>query len=368
MKTSQAHLLCAAPLLALLITGRLHAQAPAAPEPPVDPALPAGVELDPETARVLEELKKVEETVQNSRSKNNFAAVEIIRQAAGSEAAAVELWMDSTRDVDFKIKDRKEAEWRQQRDRLSARLGQPGGATAIKMNLQYLLLTIKAASAAKPEEKDEVMKNLVGFLEDAARAARELLPNQDIFHQQVLSTPVARRFKLDQTVQVRMPWAPTPELTAAYESALLPYYREKGDPAQLQQLWTRRLQQEAAWVAARENEFEKHHYREFRQPSLEFSMALDLYKAGKADALQRMMQIIQQNPGHKDAPHWLHNMKQAVIARALAQQTQTAPAGGTTPPEPPEDTTAGGGGTTPPEVPSPNFRPSPQGFPPSLRR
>jgi hypothetical protein len=314
--------------------------APATPEPPA----PA---LSPEDARVLAQLEKIAEAVTKSRSSNNFAAVDAIREAAGAEAKALELWLDSVREADFRAKDRKDAEWRQWRDGAGRRLNQPGTGKALQLHFQYLLLTIKAAGATKEPDRIEVLGNLVSFLDDLARNGKDVIANRQVLDQSVLSTAVARRFKLDSTVKVEGAWVMTPAaIGSIYDTVILPFYREKKDAAKLQSMWNRRMQQEAALVAAAESDFDKKFFREVTQPRLEWGLARDLFIAGNRESANKLLMIISQNPGHKDAPQWVQDLRALITAPPESLDALAATT--TPPPEPPESTPGASTGGAPP--------------------
>ena len=69
-----------------------------------------------EAGKLLEQLKSLEETVTKARTGNNLAAVDEIREAAGAEAKAVALWIESVRETEFRDKDKKESDFRAWRE------------------------------------------------------------------------------------------------------------------------------------------------------------------------------------------------------------------------------------------------------------
>jgi hypothetical protein len=370
----------------LLLSGVVSGQ-DAPPVPPVEPPTPApavspappATAPSPEDAKLLEQLEKIAEGVAKSRTSNNFSAVNAIRDAAASEAKAVELWLESVREADFRAKDKKEAEWRQWRDGAARRLHQPGAGVALRLHFQYLLLTIKAAGATKEPDRIEVLGNLTSFLDDLARNAKEALANRQVLDQGVLSTAVARRFKLDSTVKVEGPWVQAPgDIAAMYDTVILPFYREKKDTARLQSVWTRRMQQQAALVAATESDFDKRMFREITQPRLEWGLARDLFLAGNRESGSRMLMIISQNPGHKDAPQWVDDLR-ALLTTPPDGLAELAAKLTTPPPEAPEPGPGASGNGAPadpvaenrppgpePSGPTPNRRPPRRDFPPNL--
>jgi hypothetical protein len=334
------------------------------------PSLPAP---DSEEAKWLEQLQKIEETVSKARSGNNMAAVDVIREAASSEAKAIDLWMDSVRDADFRGKDKKDAEWRQWRDGAARRLQAPGGGASLRLHFQYLLLTIKASAARTDEERAAVIGDLFSYLDDLARGGKDMLANRQALDQAVLGTPVARRFKLDATVTPPDGWSPLPgDIGTIYESTILPFYRAKKDAARLQSAWTKRVQQEAALAAAADSEFQVKFFREVTQPRLEWGMARDMFLAGNRQAGGKMLMVINQNPAHKEAPAWAKELRDL-----LTRPPEPAPVTAATPPPEAPDASAEPAevpkdesreATVPEPTPTSTVRrPPPAAFPPNLR-
>jgi hypothetical protein len=204
-----------------------------------------------------------------------------------------------------------------------------------------------------------------------------MLANRQALDQPVLSTAVARKFKLDSTLTPPDGWSPLPaDIGTIYESAILPFYRAKKDPARLQSVWTKRIQQEGALASAADSEFQTKYFREVAQPRLEWGMARDMFRAGNRQAATKMLMVINQNPGHKDALEWVKDMRDL-----LSRPPEPGPAtAGTPPPEPPstpapevpkdesasEPATSGASspGTSTESTPR---RPPSTGFPPNLR-
>jgi len=338
-------------------------------------AAPVGAQngASPDPAKLLEQLKALEETVTKARTGNNLAAVDAIREAAAADTKAVALWIESVRETEFREKDKKEAEFRAWREAQGRRLSDPGAAGALRLHLHYLLLTIRATTVATDEDRAELLTSLLAYLDELSRADKEVLKNRLALDTSVLATPIARRYKLDITVRPPEGWTVTPgNLEAIYEMSILPYLREKKDAARLQTAWTRRLQQEAAMVATQNSEFVSKNHREVIVPGLEWAQARDLHRAGAPGATGKMLQIIQQNQAHKNAPVWIKELKSLLTGGAAEPGKAGAPAAGeefgTSPPEAPGPEPA----ARPPGTPAaPVPAPGPRGtatFPPNLPR
>jgi len=331
-----------------------------------------------DAAKLLEQLKALEETVTKARTGNNLAALDAIADAATADPKAIALWMDSVRETEFRDKDKKEAEFRAWRDGAGRRLSEPGAAGALRLHLQYLLLTIRASNATTEAERAEIFSPLLAYLDELANADKDVLKNRQALDSSVLATPIAKRFKLDVTLRPPEGWSLVPgNLEAIYENTIFPYLRLKKDVARLQTAWTRRIQQEAAQVATQNSEFVTKNYREVVLPSLEWAQAKDLYEAGSQAAAAKMLSVIQQNQAHKSAPQWIKELRSLLTGGAPGVATAAIPAAAadtteTTPPEAPEPEPAAAPAAAPPAAPATPPAPKPRGpvptFPPNLNR
>jgi len=301
-----------------------------------------------EPGKLLEQLKALEETVTKARTGNNLAAIDVIREASTAEAKAVALWMESVRETEFREKDKKESDFRAWREGPGRKLSEAGAAGALRLHLQYLLLTLQVTAATTEEARVQLFGPLLAYLDDLSRADKEVLKNRQYLDMSVLATPIARRYKLDITVRAPEGWSLVPgNLEAMYETTLLPALRERKDVVRLQTAWARRLQQEAAMVEAQGSEVVSRDYRETILPGLEWAQARDLQMAGDPGAAVRMLQLIQQNQSHRNAPQWIRELRSLLAPDAVG-------GGGVGPSGKP-----GSGATAPPEAPAPAAAPAP---------
>ncbi len=331
---------------------------PGGPAAPPTPPANSDVPDIPDADKLLEQLEKIEDTVTKARKTANSAAYDAIREAASNDQKAVALWLECIHELDFRAKDRKEADFRQWRDGPGKRMADGNGPAAMRMNLQYLLLTMRASEADTDAERSEVLSSLMSYLDVLAQNWKSLRDTRGLLDGSALNTPVARRFKLERSAQPKMGWCLSPSsVEEIYEVAILGPLREKQNLTKLQAAWTRRAQHQAAMAAA-EGDAGVKQYRESTQPRLEWTMARDLFAAGAPDGAPRMLRVIQTYQGHRDVTFWIDEMKRLLLAAKEAKSGTAAPAPmpvatgeGTTPPvaptTPPET-----GGTTPPEAPT----------------
>lgn len=281
--------------------------------------------LDADGLRVLEQLKKVEEATRKTHASMTSSVTPILREAASSDSKAIALWMECAREVDFREKGRKETEFREWKENMEKRLGGPGAGGAIRANLQFLLLAIRAAEAKTASEQAEVRSVLTSFMDGLPSLGKDVLRNP-LLRAAVLSTPIARRYKLHAIVQLPKGWPQDPAAVGtAYEEIILPPLREAKDAAKLQAAWQRWIRTEAAIATAKDSPPELKEYQDQRLPLLEWGMARDLFRAGSPYGTNGLLQTIQKYPTNPQINSWIEEVKMLLAERAEQGKADAAP-------------------------------------------
>ena len=101
-------------------------------------------------------LQKLEEMRANAESKVDAryrAAIAAYQAAMASDDAAMELYLNCVEKVNFKDQQRKNADFREWKRREEDRLSDPGIGLALRLQLRWLILTLRAAS--EKTERDQ---------------------------------------------------------------------------------------------------------------------------------------------------------------------------------------------------------------------
>ena len=337
--------------------------APTAPAPGEPPAAP----VDPAVQKILDELGKVSETVTKTRTGNNLGAYERIKDAMASDSKAVDLMLDCFHELNFKSREKKETEWRDWREKNAARFKEAGYTKALRLQLQYLALTIRAGQAVTEKEKEDAVMALISHIDDVVKSAdKELVSHRGPLDENVLSTIVARHFKLENSVALTMPWVyQAGDISAMYENVILPRYRAARDTSRLANAWRRRMEQQMTMATASGIDFDKTSFMETILPRLEWGEARDQYLAGNPSGSSMMLAVIKKYPGFKETPVWILELREFLqnpksVEAAATAAANPKPAAPTAAPAPPTPATA----TEPPKMPpqrTPGGLPGPGG-------
>ncbi|MCB1208049.1 MAG: hypothetical protein KDK97_01920 [Verrucomicrobiales bacterium] len=334
-----------APLcLMTLLSTALSAQAQTADPVPEIP-IPSAPVLTPEQVKnITTQLKELEAQIQRMRGDNLAAILQKLRTAAGSNAAAMALYEDCEKLVNIERKDvardeAKRAEERIERnaDRRSAdadEVKQNGDmATAIRIQLQYLILTLEAHEANDPAkmipklqayvqelvgQADKLRGRSLGFLGAGfgggggggrggqGGGAVGVGGGRNIF---------VEAFQLQRFLTVE-DWTNQPtDFSGMWNRTIFPVI-EKEKKEDLPAQWDLRINSEGAFRKGCMPEPEYLLWVQNELPALRWERAEHLYEHGPSaiNAMADMLKVVKENPGHADAPKWLKTLRELVGA------------------------------------------------------
>jgi len=201
--------------------------------------------LTPEQIENIEhELSRLEEVLEEQRLSSRSSALSAFQKASSSEKAAYEFYVNCVKKLEFDRKDARFSEFRKWRDRNEDRLRKDGNLAALRLQLKYLVLTLRAAEQVPLEILIPELERFVGNIV----ANTELLEEgMKLLRQPVHKTPFAELYELDQTLNMD-DWCFQPgDFIAVYTKSILPYYRRM-EPEGLPAAWERRIQLETDYV------------------------------------------------------------------------------------------------------------------------
>lgn len=285
---------------------------------------------------LLEQLERIRESVDSRISERFRAAIAAYQTAAASNEAAKEFYLRCVEKVDFEDQHKKSSEFREWKKREGDRLSDPGAGPALRMQLQWLILTLRASSeranaASLAESAREVLDAIYA---DAARFKGQ----QQILNQPVTATVFARAYEITEVQVERWPLAPA-MIGPIYEEILLPPLRHPDRLDQLRAAWLKRIQQEIArqeyWRsgdsgrkigtadALRPPEYQK--FLEEQVPALQWQMETDLFKAGdESGSALRMLAHLEKHITHASSREWADAFRGLI---APLPETSAPPAG-----------------------------------------
>ena len=280
---------------------------------------------------LIERLEKLRDSA-NARVDERFRlAISAYRNASASESSASELYLNCVEKVNFTDLRKKTADFREWKRKEAEKLAAPGLGLALRLQLSWLTLTLRAAS--EDPDHEALAAGAQDIIEAIARDADKLKQQRQLLTQPVTSTVFAKAYDIGEVRLQKWAMAPLP-LEAVYEQILLPPLRKPDGIQSLRAAWLRRIQQEMtiqeAWSAADANgnangngeqrkigtaaALRPPQYELFLAetvPALQWRMEVDLFKAGdqQASAL-RMLAHLEKHIAHKSAREWSDQFRQ----------------------------------------------------------
>jgi len=274
--------------------------------------------LTPEQlAKILSELKTIEEQVTSTRLKTRTSAVEAFRSAASSDKAVLEFYLTCIKEINFDRKEARASEFRDWREKNEARLKDPATLTAMRLQLQYLVLSLRCAEGV---DLETIVPELEAFINNIVSNHQALGDGLNTLKQPVSQTIFAQAYELDQSLRLN-DWSYTPgNIDTVYQKTLFPYYRKK-HPEMLMTAWDRRIAHETTLFQGEnaDNAPAQQKFQTERLPRLQWQRASDVFQnASQPQGALAMIQVLKSHPDHPDATEWVNQMKDLLQAPPAA--------------------------------------------------
>ncbi len=280
---------------------------------------------------LLEKIKELREGSQKRVGARYTTAHSAFRAAIQSDAAAHALFLNCTEKVQFEEKQKSGSEFRDWKRRHKERTDTPSFRRALRHQLNWLLLTLQAAS--EPKERDNMWSKALDHIDTILKDAEDLEGAQHLLRQPVLSTVFAEAYSVDNIDITDWPSSPL-QLEAVYEGLVLPSLRSLKTLSQLEQAWERRILHEGTvieiWNKPKKGLGRPEHsapmekFLEVRRPQLQWQKEMDLFQVGdQKGASLRMLKHLETYPSHRDIATWIAEFQSAVKGQA----TPPPPAG-----------------------------------------
>lgn len=259
--------------------------------------------------RILGELSTIEEVVTGKRVSTRKTAVAMFQNAAASDKATYEFFLECVKMLRFDEKGGSYSDFREWRERNEGSAKDESHLLAMRLQLQYLVLTLRAAEgvdrASIVPELEEFVGRIVANAELLEGAGWKTL------REPVNRTVFAEAYELNQSLQMEQ-WHYAPgDYAGVYEQTVLPYFRAE-NPAELPAAWDRRIQLESQLVelAAEEDESAIETFRDERLPRLHWQKGVDLFQhVSQQQGATALLQILRTNADHPDATKWIGEVK-----------------------------------------------------------
>lgn len=294
-------------------------------------AMPGWLSADPlsnvDRMELIERLDTLRNEAKSHALTRFDGASEAFREGMQTGDAATALYMKCVEKVDFIERDRKTSDFRDWRKRHDDRLDDETHALALRHQLRWTVLTMKAAG--NPDKAYSLAAEALEMLESIYQTPAELRPHTGVLAQSVSSTYFARAYGLTGYKIPDWPMSPLDRTTRGiqvegpFNKLIFPALREKGDFPALRNAWARRIKFEelAAGFWSKEGIDKKNPgmteaHEKFlleTQPKLTWQMEADLFQTGdERVAAINMLKHLQANLTHTDAREWEAQFRELV--------------------------------------------------------
>ncbi|MCH2064755.1 MAG: hypothetical protein MK194_13665 [Roseibacillus sp.] len=273
---------------------------------------------------LLEKIKDLREGSQKRVGARYTTAHSAFRAAIQSDAAAHALFLNCTEKVQFEDKQKSGSEFRDWKRRHKERTDTPSFRRALRHQLNWLLLTLQAAS--EPKERDNMWTKALDHIDTILKDAEDLEGSQHLLRQNVLNTVFAEAYSVDNIDITDWPNSPL-HLEAVYEGLVLPSLRSLKTLSQLEQAWERRILHEGTMIeiwnkpkkglSRPEHSAPMEKFLEVRRPQLQWQKQMDLFQVGdQKGASLRMLKHLETYPSHRDIATWIAEFQSAVKSQS----------------------------------------------------
>lgn len=296
--------------------------------PPVAPPTPAPKLTETQVATIMKQLTELETQIHQMRGSTLSSVLQKLRTAVSSDQAAMSLYLECETLVSLR-KEVDKAEARRREEAMQKNLERKGSggnakdqgdfASAVRLQLQYLILTLEAHESSD-EDLPKMVTKVQGYLQEVVAAAPKLKGQALNYLRAPLGgggrgNPIIEAFQLDRYLN-RKGWSNRPlDFGDIYIQTIFPAAEEANKEA-LPGLYDARISAEAAF--RQESMFEPEFvlWKQNELPALYWQRAVYLFEKGPTpiNAMADMLKLIKEYPSHADAPNWLKDLRKRVEA------------------------------------------------------
>lgn len=283
---------------------------------------------DSERKRLNKQLEQIIAHSQDTLTKRQTTAYRAYQSALTSDSEAIQLYLDCIEKVEFLDQGKKSSDFRDWKRNQKDRLADSGFRTALRHQLNWLLISIEASRSSEenyPSLAAKAQKALANLFNDA----RRLKGHHQLLQQSALHSAFARAYGFHTLKLNKWPTSPL-DIKPIYDDLVFPTLRKQGNTASLRAAWKQRISYEARMLeewspvpksstVGMKKDIRPPAYEKFlleKQPKLIWEMELDVYNAGdQSGSAPRMLQHISKNIMHNEAASWALQL-QALIKPA----------------------------------------------------
>lgn len=285
---------------------------------------------------LLENLEKIRENADSKVDARFRMAISAYREAMATDEAAMDFYLKCIEKVNFEDQQKKNADFRDWKRKEGDKLGEQGFRLALRYQLRWLILTLRAASEkAKTSELAAEAQEVVDAI---FRDADKLDSHGQMLNQPVTATVFAKAYEIGGIEKDDWPLSPV-QLEAVYGQIVFPPLRTPSRVESLRAAWIKRIQQEGIKVEAMNgggggrkngqaapNAGDHERFMTETVPELQWQMEIDLFRSGdEAGAAMRMLAHIEKHLSHKSARDWGQQFKNLLAPKPAPAQAEAQP-------------------------------------------
>lgn len=262
------------------------------------------------------------------------AGASAYQSAVSSNDAALELYLKCVEKVDFIDQKKKESDFRDWKRKEDEKLSKASFKLALRHQLNWLSLTLQAASENPDREK--LAQAAQASMDAVFRDIEQLKDQHAVLKTAVTGTVFAKAYEISNLKLEKWPLNPV-DVNQIFDQVIMPQYRNPTGIDKLRECWMRRAQYEGLVVEHWSGNNPKGNKREDGRigmadnskspeterfvsetlPKLQWDMEVDLFKAGdQAAAALRMLAHIERNLAHSSAKDWTDQFRAMLVAPA----------------------------------------------------
>ena len=294
----------------------------------------SGQEAKLDRAKALAELKEIEAKNEKLTQDLLVKAAKELSEAGGDKFKAVQLYLDSYRNVEFGHAQDGEGRYQQWRIENKEKIASLEFGEAVQLHVQYVGLVCRQAlgerEAPRAEEwgmywerlmdtKDkvesvvDVAKTPAKVEKKAGGGKRQAKPSGDDFAYPALESPLVRDRQIQGFLgEVKEATVSSSSVGAIFNQVVRPRLR-KAKSQELIRLWDLRIAAMDEGMGKEVKTLGLDDYKVLKRPELMWERADDLEKMGDQEAAwAKKMEILKSCPYHPKIAEWIGEMKQAL--------------------------------------------------------
>jgi len=255
---------------------------------------------------MLAALKEIKVKHETSASMRSNKLRQELNTAASSNSNAIAYYMEAMYAMGFAGKSHAQTYFQDWKKKEAEHLKSPEMQTAVRLHLNYLILTL---ARAQDRKISELLPEVIRYCDQAAAASHEVL-RQDILRSDITGSIFVKWHGIESSLGDMEGWSTHPgNVDEIWEKTILPQLRKDKDPRVIT-YWDNKIRNGADVMSESDRSFDVQQFNETYKPQLLWSRAEDLILIGRRNAgLSEMFAIVKNWPEHRSNLEWIGKLE-----------------------------------------------------------